>query len=415
MNLLGSALLTLAMQALPLQGIVIKKGTNEPLSKATVELRRDQENAGILDKLTTEDDGRFRFDNVAPGRYRLTVTRRGYVRSPLAITVATGQARAEIELPMTQAGAISGRVHDANGQPVGNVEILAMKASYPEGRRILTPVQSAVTNDLGEYRLFSLPPGRYYVSAVHPKAQGMLRRMANVIGISVSVSTTSAVGTFHSAAKSDPAVGGFEPEPESESERYAPVFFGGTTDEQSASSIDIRAGSEVSGANIMIAPVRARHVRGIVIDGVTGRPAQYASLDMSKDLDLPGVKKPEVDREKATFDLLLLPGSYTVNATSASGEGSITFQVADVDIENLTIATTPVFNIAGRIAFDGEPASGESLGALRITLRRDPPREEPRSSFLSYSTPLPNGSFTISASAGDYRPRMPVELSSFAY
>src|SRR6266496_46837 len=129
MSTLGNALLALVMQTLPLQGIVVKKGTAEPLYNATVELRRDQENAGILDSTTTEDDGRFAFGNVAPGRYRLTVTRRGYVRPPLTINLAANQTAEDIQLNMTPAGAISGRVLDGNGRPMGNIEVRAMKAS----------------------------------------------------------------------------------------------------------------------------------------------------------------------------------------------------------------------------------------------------------------------------------------------
>src|SRR5438552_12139589 len=101
MNTLGAALLALVMQVLPLQGIVVRKGTTEPLSKATVELRRDQDNAGILDSTTTEDDGRFLLGNAAPGRYRLTVTRRGYTRPPLTITLAADQTARDIQLNMT--------------------------------------------------------------------------------------------------------------------------------------------------------------------------------------------------------------------------------------------------------------------------------------------------------------------------
>src|SRR5437762_5996404 len=135
MSTLGNALLALVMQTLPLQGIVVKKGTAEPLYNATVELRRDQENARILDSTTTEDDGRFSFGNVAPGRYRITVTRRGYTRPPLTITVASGQPTADIQLNMTQTASISGRVVDASGRLMGGIEIKALKASYPEGRR----------------------------------------------------------------------------------------------------------------------------------------------------------------------------------------------------------------------------------------------------------------------------------------
>src|SRR5947207_1903671 len=64
-----------------IQGIVVKAGTNQPLSKATVELRTDPDNPGLdgdtLDRATTEDDGRFGFSGVRPGRYRILVARRG--------------------------------------------------------------------------------------------------------------------------------------------------------------------------------------------------------------------------------------------------------------------------------------------------------------------------------------------------
>lgn len=401
MSTLATTLLMLVLQALPLQGIVYKKGTNEPLSDATVELRQDQENGAVLRNLTTEDDGRFAFDNVAPGHYRVTVSRRGYTRPPVTVVVDPRQAAGEIQLPMSQAGTISGRVYDANGQPMGNVEVLAIKASFPGGRRILSPVQSVVTNDLGEYRLFWLAPGRYYVSAVHPKTQGTFRQMFNGLGIGISASGISVGSMIRSASKPDPALGVFDPE--TESERYTPVFYGGTTDEQSASGIDIRAGTEVGGANIMVAPVRPRHVRGVVIDGLTGRPAQFASLALVTDSDGPRGKEFSVDHENASFDIELLPGSHTLNATSASGEGSVTFQLLDTDIDNLAVPTTQGFDIAGRIVVECEPNSGAALGPLHMTMLHDPPRRELSSSALSYSTPLPNGSFVVSASTGDYR------------
>jgi protocatechuate 3,4-dioxygenase beta subunit len=406
MSILATALVSFLLQAVPLQGplqgIVLKKGTFEPLSRATVELRRDQENAAILDSATTEDDGRFSLGTVAPGRYRLTAVRRGYTRLPLTITVSSGQPAQDIRLTMTPTASISGRVVDLNGRPMGNVEVKALKASYPEGRRVLTSVQSVQTNDLGEYRLFWLAPGRYYVAAVHAKAQGLFRRIA---GNGVGMSASGPVGTLITVEKADPAVLVLDPRAELDAtERYAPIFFGGTTDEQKAAGIDLREGADFGAVDIVVGPVQMRHVRGVVVDGVTGKPAQYGSITLPKDLDSPPMKDVKVDRNTATFDMLLFPGSYTVTATSASGEGYATFTVGDADIDNLTIPTTPTFNIRGRIVVEGEPisaAAADTFGALHLTLRRDPPRGEPVTT--AYDTPLADGSFTIYASAGDFR------------
>jgi hypothetical protein len=393
----GTVLLLLAMQASPVQGVVIVKGTKQPLSDATVALRQDQENGSVLKTITTEDDGRVVFDNVAPGRYRVTVSRRGYTRPPITVTVARG-ATAPIELPMMPAGVISGRVYNANSQPLGAIEVLAMKVSYPGGRRTLAPVQSVMTNDLGEYRLFWLAPGRYYVSAVHPAAQGSFRQM---FGAGMGIQATTTIGDMIRATfKADDAV---NPQlSRSDSERYAPVFFGGTTDEQSATAIDIRAGTDVEGANIMVAPISPRHVRGVVTDGLTGRPAQYASLTLITDTDGPRGKELDVDRETASFDILLLPGTHTLYATSAAGEGSVTFQLSDADIGNLTVPTTPSFEIQGRMVLEGEAGSLASLAVLHITLHSEAARKE-LSDIGSYSMALPNGSFVLSAPAGDYR------------
>lgn len=399
MIVVGAALLALVVQAQTLQGVVLRKGTSEGLSNATVELQRDQGNAVILDSITTEDDGRFSFSKVQPGRYRLIVTRRGYARPPLAITVTAVQPVEDIQLNMTPAGSISGHVFDAEGHPVGNVEVQAMKAAYPEGRRTLTPIQSVRTNDLGEYRLFWLAPGRYYAAAVHPKVRSMSQMLISSVGMSMG----GPAGMLISTGKPDPALGefGIMPDLEPESVRYAPVFYGGTTDERTASGIDVREGADFGGVNFVVGPVQSRHVRGVVIDGVTGRAAQYGSIALLRGPEAPRMKDIEVDRDTGTFDMVLFPGSYALTANSASGEGYAAFTLGDADIDNLTISTTPVFDIPGRIVVDGPSISAASLDALQLSLRRDPPRGEQLS--LSYSTPLPDRSFTVSASSGDYR------------
>src|SRR5215471_11331392 len=150
MSLLGVSLLLLFAQNASIEGVVVQAGNNNPLSKARVELHADIDGAPVLDSMTTDEDGRFVFQGVRPGRFRLTVTRPGYVRRPLTVTVASA-SQSPYELRMVPTGAISGRIYDNAGQPMGNVEVQALKTSYPEGRRVLSFVQSVQTNDLGEY------------------------------------------------------------------------------------------------------------------------------------------------------------------------------------------------------------------------------------------------------------------------
>ena len=65
-----------------------------------------------------------------------------------------------MQAALTTTAAISGRVYGASGEPLGNVDVSALKPSYQDGRRILTAVQTMRTDDRGEYRLFWLPPGK---------------------------------------------------------------------------------------------------------------------------------------------------------------------------------------------------------------------------------------------------------------
>jgi hypothetical protein len=40
-----------------------------------------------------------------------------------------------------------------------------MRYGFAQGKRQLTPYGSGMTDDLGEYRIFGLEPGKYYLTA----------------------------------------------------------------------------------------------------------------------------------------------------------------------------------------------------------------------------------------------------------
>src|SRR6185369_13622788 len=159
-------------------GYIVKMGTGDPVSKAVVTISAYNGGRNQSYTATTTTGGQFAFQNLDPGQYRLSATRSGYVRMEygartpnkqgLPITVNPGQKLADIILQLMPAGTITGRVFDRDGEPLANVNVEALKYSYQEGQRVMNVVQSARTNDLGEYRLFWLQPGQYFVSATPP-------------------------------------------------------------------------------------------------------------------------------------------------------------------------------------------------------------------------------------------------------
>lgn len=395
MSIVLATMVALFAQNLAVRGIVLK-GVNDPLSKAVVELRTDDRDGRLITSATTEEDGLFNFTSVRPGRYRLVVVRTGYVRPPMTITVVDGQP-VDVRLQMTSTGAIYGLVLDNKGEPLGNIEVQAFKASYSGGQRVLRGVQAVHTNDLGEYRLFWLPPGRYYIAAVHPKAQGLTRI---IIGSFTSAALGNGPGSFYATGTVDPAI--VNASRADRLERYVPVYFPGTTNEQLATPIEIRAGAEFGGVNIVVASVRPRHVRGVVIDGTTGNPGEYSSIEAAQDVPLPRTDEPKVTPGTGAFDLELLPGTHTLTGRNRNGSGSVTIQVGDQDIENLNVVTTPYFNLEGRLIVEGRVSSAD-IEQLRLTLRPEPPPVRERPATSSYSTARSDGAFLLEASSGDFR------------
>src|SRR4030095_11236708 len=69
---------------------------------------------------------------------------------------------------MVPSAAISGRISDSSGQPLANAQVQALKSTFQGELRVLIPVQQVRTNATGDFPLYGLPAGRYFVNVVVP-------------------------------------------------------------------------------------------------------------------------------------------------------------------------------------------------------------------------------------------------------
>jgi hypothetical protein len=87
---------------------------------------------------------------------------------PGAVLTLRARQELKLEFRLIPAGVISGKILDGDGEALPNVWVQALRQEYKEGKRSLASAARAETNDLGEYRLFGLVPGRYFLSAAFP-------------------------------------------------------------------------------------------------------------------------------------------------------------------------------------------------------------------------------------------------------
>ena len=358
-----------------IEGVVTKAGSGEPLAKAQVTLIRsaagtESSNANTatasssnLPTVATGADGRFAFRNVAPGSYRIAVARNGYARQEYGqrvfggqgrvVHVTPGQAIAGISVQLLPAGTIGGVVKDSSGEPLAGTQVQLLRATYNSlGQRTLQATGGDRTDDRGEYRVYWITPGRYYVA----------------------VNVSSASVALAGAATSPNAIAG---------QRHPTSYYPGTVDLSQASIIDVLPGVEQTAIDVVVPQQDMLRVRGRIVDSLTGRPPVAASVSIvprgfaATSLVTSG-SSPTYNPADGSFEIGdVAPGSYWVRATASEGSADSVLPrsaagrtVADVFVDTLfsnrrasQVATEVVNDVDGLLLTLG---SGVSIPALVI-------------------------------------------------
>ena len=427
------ALVAVLMQNVPprpvgtasVEGVVMKLGTNEPIAGADLELTRqpDGDPASVPPPYTAISgaDGKFAFRNIASGTYKLVAARiggnftpfeygqRGTLGRGVLFSLGNGEAKKDVRMDMAPVGSITGRILDTDNRPVGHASVMAMSPVYRNGERIVTIMEVVHSDDHGEFRLFSLTPGRYYVAA---RLEDLTRRTA-ALGyyppgrILASDRVESPVVTKHTL-----------PTGQVIEETYQLVYFGGGTNADLAAPIEVRAGAAVAGIDISAyqGKIPSRHIRGkIAVSGGASIPvgARIVAVPQRYSSDMP-VPTGAADAGGA-FDLAgAVPGKYFLTALVPADPNNRTtpppqpqfgyalIEVGEQDLEGVSVSTAAGFPISGKLSIENKPDDDPNVAKLRLELTREPniqgfPQLNPNSKFSL------NGEFSMSTvSIGDY-------------
>ncbi len=364
-----------AVRPATIEGIAKNLKTGEPLADVRVTVNPEPAGSGAK-SATTDAEGKFTITGVAPGRYAVTATRILFFRpqrntGAVAVTVAAGQRLGDVQVLLMPTGVIAGRVIDENHEPLRSVRVEALRSEYRDGVRTWVSAGSNTTDDRGEYRVFNLQPGTYYIRAT----QGNIPTPA------------------------------------------APLYYPGVPDSQDASPIQIESGSEMDAIDIAMRRTSEYAVR-FKLGGVT--PGSVVNLTIGKRNSrvveyLP--VRPEALPDNSYRVSRLPPGAYDIfvqvttppqvqpRETTQAGKIPVDIGRSDEDLGTVPVQATVA--VSGRILVPEPLPSALDPRRLALTLR---PLDLPAmfSATVRGATTPPgfndDGTFTLSHVAmGRYR------------
>jgi protocatechuate 3,4-dioxygenase beta subunit len=335
-----------------LEGSVIKEPGGEPLKKAIIEMigemtGENQEQSGNF-TATSDQDGHFKVTGIEPGRYRLFVERTGYLEvddkhrqsSGIVLSFESGQEIKDQVLRMLPSAIVTGRVVDEEGDPMPDVEIAVLRHKRAGGRTKFEPSGSAQTNDLGEFRIGGLFPGKYYVSA-------------------------TPLPTFQSLLPAPKGADGPAAPPPDLS--YVPTFYPNTIDRAQATPIELRAGDDMP-VDFSLMRVHTARIRGTVEGLAPG--AKGAVMLRGKDSNSM-LNAAEIGKDGKFEIPNVAPGAYTVMAMTVIGDTPQIMQrsvdVGESNIDDLRLAPQPLATLRGQVRFPKSfrPDTSATLISLR--------------------------------------------------
>jgi protocatechuate 3,4-dioxygenase beta subunit len=304
------------------EGTVLNSVTGEPVPRVPVTLwniSADRASGGAASSAQTNAEGKFVFAGLAAGAYAIRAQRDNfqYIEPKRSgpLTLNAGDQKTDLVVQITPLGAIAGHVRNEEGDALPHVQVMVMVYGYTAQGRQLVTRNMAQTNDLGEYRIFELGAGKYFLSAGPPMM---------------------------------PAG----------DETYVTTYYPGVTDPSGATAVDLGAGQDMRGMDFTLRRVHGASVRGHVakpaaLDFLTGVIVQAMASG-----SVGGMAAGPTDAE-GRFELRgLTPGAYTLTAQAAAGGKQYRvrrpIQVGAGDVEGIELTLAPPVDLDGVVRIEGD-------------------------------------------------------------
>ena len=347
-------------------GRVISAADGTPLRSARVGLidTNERQHSQVY-ATTTDNQGHFELNQIEAGRYEFFAAHAGYleqhyqakgtneVGAVLALT--SGQEVSDVLFRMVRAAVITGKVVDGSGEPMTGVSVSVLRQISAEdaedagprsGRRELYSVSVGVTDDRGEYRIFGIKPGEYYVKAAETADAQDLGGPMNSGNDWIVLEELGS--------------------------QYAPLFYPGVLQMEQAQPVTVSAGEEAQ-ADFAMRRIKVTEVAGRVI-GADGSPATQAFVEL--ELSVPKVYNQGGELSSSTdskgeFSIKgVPPGSYILSASESDQGRHYTAQqkveVGETKIDSIVVAIGRGAKLQGRVVSSG--GVGLDLSRARINL-----------------------------------------------
>jgi protocatechuate 3,4-dioxygenase beta subunit len=151
-------------------GRVVNAATGLPVRSASVSLL-NEDNTSVEATTLSDAEGNFAFDRIAPGKYPLTASKRGFRTGfydehdefSSAIVAGPGQDTTHLAFQLKPGAVLFGNVSDDGGDPVEGASLMLFKSPSHPGERI-TAMTTVTTDDAGDYEFADLPEGTYFIA-----------------------------------------------------------------------------------------------------------------------------------------------------------------------------------------------------------------------------------------------------------
>jgi hypothetical protein len=365
-------------------GTVVDSVTRMPLKEVGVHARNFSPGrpSPQSSTATTDAEGHFTITGLQPGRYLFSAMTTGYVGQRIsgggtngrALVVAPDQHTSDLVIEMIPGANITGHIKNSDGQPLSNVVVECVKYSGND-KQLHNIGAPSFTNTAGEYKIASLPAGRYYLRAIPPAPVLKDVQKPGASGDKpVAINANVAESAKEPASTKEPAT-----TKENDPPVFAPTYYPNASDVAGAAPMTVRPGEDLASVDITLTPVQAVTVSGkVMIDG-SSKAYPGASVTLI-DSDAGSSQREATTDAKGNFEIRGVPsGDYVLVARVESLDttlnlprqqdksfwGQRSFHVADKNLR-ISLLLGPGVQVSGRLRVDDK--SGIDLTTIAASL-----------------------------------------------